>query len=183
MANLGTKSLMADMSVRYKWEPQRTNHFEVTISKFDAATTEVISLAVSTFSLPNITNDPIEVPHGNSRIKFAGQASFGGSESLEVIDYVGVDIEGIILGWKNQVYNPATDTMGLAAEYKRDIFVTEFSPDGKQLSKWQLEGAWPSGVAFGDTLSMDGSEVKKITMTIAYDKGYRVESTRSQAGV
>ena len=153
---------------KYNFEPQRTNHFEVLIDGLDGLT-----LAVNTFSLPNITNDPIEIAHGNSRRKYAGQAAFGGSETLEVTDYIGLDIEGQVNSWRLQVYDPMTDLMGLAATYKKNAWVTEYAPDGSALRVWALQGVWPSGVAYGDTLSMDGSEVKKITLTLAYDRGYR----------
>lgn len=168
---------MHDTNDIYKWEPQRTNHFEVTISGVGE---ELVlgdadfSLAINSFSLPNITNDPIEIAHGNSRRKYAGQTVFGGAETLEVTDYIGKDIEKIVNDWRLKVYNPEDDTMGLAGSYKKDGIITEFAPDGAKRRQWMIKGMWPSGVAFGDTLSMDGSEVKKITMTIAYDRAWRV---------
>lgn len=161
---------LSDVTDKYKWEPQRTNHFEVIINGLP----QELTLAVSMFSLPNITNDPIEVAHQNSRHKYAGQANFAGAESLEVIDYIGLDVEDIVDSWRTQVYNAETDKMGLAADYKRDAYVVEYSPDYEKLRTWKIVGAWPSGVAFGDTLSMEGSEVKKVTLTIAYDRAYRV---------
>ena len=163
---------LSDLQNKYKFEPQRTNHFEVTITGLPAE----LSLAVNMFSLPNVTNDPIEIPHQNSRIKFAGQTNFGGAESLEVIDYVGLDTEGMMNDWRKEVYDPKTDKMGIASVYKKEATVTEYSPDHEVLRQWKLVGVWCSGVAFGDTLSMDGSEVKKITCTIAYDRGYRIEA-------
>jgi len=166
---------LSDLQNKYKWEPQRTNHFEVVISGLPAE----LTLAVNTFSLPNVTTDPIEVPHGNSRKKFAGQAAFGGADTLEVIDYVGLDTEAIVNDWKILVFNPETDQMGIANDYKKNATVTEFSPDHTQLRVWYLEGVWPSGVAFGDSLTQDGSDVKKITLSLAYDRGYR----KATAGV
>jgi hypothetical protein len=163
---------LSDVANKYKWEPQRTNHFEVVITGLP----KELTLAVNTFSLPNVTNDPIEVPHGNSRIKFAGQTMFGGSDSLEVIDYVGLDTEKIVNDWRLQVYDPQTDQMGVAVDYKKNATITEYAPDHTQLRVWNLEGVWCSGAAFGDSLTMDGSDVKKITMTLAYDRGYRKSS-------
>jgi hypothetical protein len=172
----------ANQTNKYEWEPQRTNHFEVTINGLlddEGDATHKFALAVSTFSLPNITTDPIEIAHGNSRQKYAGQAVFGGAESLEVIDYIYPDMEMIVRNWQVKVYNPQTDMMGLAADYKKDAIVTEYSPDGIKLRQWKLEGVWPSGVAYGDTLTQDGSEVKKVTLTLAYDRGWRVASSNS----
>jgi hypothetical protein len=168
LLHTGGPIALHDMANKYKFEPQRTNHFEILIDGLEGLT-----LAVNTFSLPNITNDPIEIAHGNSRRKYAGQTAFGGSETLEVTDYIGLDVEGMVNTWRLQVYDPKTDLMGCAVDYKKNAWVTEYAPDGLALRVWNLEGVWPSGVAYGDTLSMDGSEVKKITLTLAYDRGYR----------
>lgn len=154
---------------KFRWEPQRTNHFELVVEGMDAD----FPLVVNTFGLPNVTNDPIEVAHGNSRKKFAGQTAFGGADSLEVTDYVGYDTEQQINDWRLQVYDPHTDTIGLAFNYKRAATVTEYSPDRTRLRVWHIEGLWPSGVAYGDSLTNDGSDVKKITLTMAYDRAYR----------
>jgi hypothetical protein len=167
--HFGGPIVLHDTINKYKFEPQRTNHFEVYIPDLG----DNFALAVNTFSLPNITNDPIEIAHGNSRRKYAGQTAFGGAETLEVTDYIGLDVEAIVNNWRLKVYDPQTDMMGLAADYKKNGTVTEYAPDGERLRVWNIHGMWPSGVAFGDTLSMDGSEVKKITLTIAYDRGFR----------
>jgi hypothetical protein len=156
----------------YKWEVQRTNHFEIEFDE-NLEGGRDLALAVNMFSLPNIANDPIEVARQNSRIKYAGQAQFTGAESLEVIDYIGADIEAIVNNWRLKVYDPENDRMGLAANYKCNAWVKEYAPDHTQVRVWRLIGVWPSSVAFGDSMSMDGSEVKKITLTLSYDRGYR----------
>lgn len=154
-----------------KYEPQRTNHFEVLITNIEGAVE--LNLAVSEFSLPNITNSPIEIGHGNSKVKFAGQTEFGGSDSLTVIDFLNPDVELIVTKWHKTVYNPDNNTIGWASSYKKEATVTEYAPDGSTPRVWTLEGVWPSGVAYGDGFNYDGSDVKKITITLSYDKGYR----------
>ncbi|AMM44843.1 tail tube protein [Bacillus phage SP-15] len=163
------------LSANKRYEPQRVNNFEVTIYGLPggAGAAKELTMAVSTFSKPNITNDPIEVPHGNSKVKFAGTTQFQGSETLEVVDYIGADIEKIVVDWHKQVYNPEDDTIGFAQNYKKKATITEFAPDGTMERSWTLLGLFPTGVNYGENLNYEGNEVKKIQMTLSYDKAYR----------
>lgn len=162
------------ISANQNYEPQRTNNFQLEIYGLEGASTEEIMLAVSDFSLPTISNSPVEIGRGNSKVKFAGQTEFSGMDSLQVIDYIPVDIEKIIRDWHIQVYNPETDQIGWAYIYKKDGLLIEFAPDGTQLRGWEIKGLWPSSVNYGGSLSMDGAEVKKIEITMAYDKAWRL---------
>lgn len=171
----GTRALtVGARAAPYKWEPQRTNHFEIQFNT--GIIHHEIALAVASFGLPTIANDPVEVPHVNHRIKFAGQAVFSGAETLEVVDFVGRDVEGMLYDWRLEVYNPWNDVMGLAANYKEEADVLEFAPDGEAIRAWRLEGVWPTTVSFGDSMTYDGSEVKRCNVTMAYDRGYRFDA-------
>lgn len=161
------------LSANRNYEPQRTNNFQVEIYNLPGAGTEQIMLALVDFSLPNITNEPLDVGHGNSVVHYAGRAQFQGMDSLSVVDWITTDMEKIIKAWHYQVYNPENDKIGWAVDYKKDGCVTEFGPDGTFFRDWTIKGCWPSGVNYGETLSHDGNEVKKITMTITYDKAWR----------
>lgn len=161
------------VSANRNYEPQRTNNFQVEFYNLPGAGTQEIMLATNDFSLPTISTPVVDVGHGNSKVHFAGQAEFSGMESLQVVDYITTDIENIIKEWHLQVYNPETDKIGWAANYKKDGQVTEFAPDGTNLRNWKIKGAFPSAVNYGPTLSMDGAEVKKVEITISYDKAWR----------
>lgn len=175
------------------YEPQRTNHFEVylflpaLLTGGDTAKVEqqrkYITLATTDFSLPNISTTPIEIPYGNTKIKLAGTVEYGGADSLTCVDFIGADVEGILYNWQNLVNNPETGQIGWAYNYKTDAKVLEYSGDGECLATWILKGVWPSGVAYGDTLSKGDSTVKNVVATISYDLGYRKfgTSTRGNA--
>lgn len=163
------------LSANRRYEPQRTNNFQVTIFGLPggAGAAKELTMAVSTFQKPNITNEAIEVPHGNSKVKFAGKTEFTGAETLEVIDYIGADIERIVVDWHKQVYDPDTDNIGFAQDYKKKAQIIEFAPDGTMERTWVLLGVFPTGVNYGDTLNYEGNETKKIQLTLSYDKAYR----------
>lgn len=174
------------------YEPQRNNHFEVyiyippVIAGGDAARIEqfrkYITLATTDFSLPNITVSPVEIPYGNTKIKLAGQVEYGGADSLECIDFIGADVEGILYAWQNIVYSPETGQVGWAVNYKTDAKVLEYSVDGACLASWILRGVWPSGITYG-SLSRGSSDIKKVSVQLSYDLAYRKfgQSTRNTA--
>jgi hypothetical protein len=173
------------------YEPQRTNHFEVyiylptIIAGGDAAKIEqfrkYITLATTDFSLPNITVSPIQIPYGNTKINLAGSVEYGGADSLTCTDFIGADVEGILYAWQNLVYSPETGQIGWATNYKTDAKVLEYSADGACLSSWILRGVWPSAVDYGNSMSKGDSQVKNVTVTLAYDLAYRKygKSTRN----
>lgn len=150
------------------YEVQRTNNFQV---QFNIDGAETLMFAVESFPLPTIANEPLELPHGNTRVKVAGQASFEGGD-LVVKDFIVADTEKVIEQWRRKVYDPETDQIGWAADYKVTGYVYEFSPDGSVSRTWKLLGCWPSSVSYGE-LSNDGSDKKQITITITYDKAIR----------
>lgn len=171
-----------------KFEPQRTNHFEVFIKLPTSITTsleelrswqEWLTLSTSDFSLPSITVSPIEIPYGNTKIKVAGNVEFGGADSLTCTDFIGADVEKILYTWQNQIYNPETGQMGWAANYKADAKVLEYSADGACLSSWILFGVWPSAVNYGSSMSKGDSQVKSVSVTLSYDLAYRKYGTSS----
>ena len=153
-----------------KYQPQMTNHFEVQIEGLG----EDFTLTVSTCNLPEVSNPAVEIPFGNSKVKVAGQAEYSGGD-IEVTDTIGADTENIINSWRLEVYDPETDKMGWAEDYKREAVVTQYGPDGTSERVWKLEGVWPETVSYG-SLDYSSSDAKKISMTLAYDRAYPVRS-------
>lgn len=151
------------------YEIQRTNHFEVQIAGLAGG--EELTMVVESFGMPNYSNSAIELAHGNTRVKVAGQTTFEDSE-LVVKDAIGADTEKTVNDWHKQVYDPATDKIGWAADYKKNATVFEYAPDGTFVRQWKLVGVWPSAVAYGD-MAYDGSDKKTINLTLSYDKAYR----------
>lgn len=148
------------------FQPQMTNHFEVQIEGLG----EDITLAVTKTSLPQISMSVVELHHVNSSAKMGGKVEYGDG-SLEVIDAIRKDIEKIINDWQKQVYDPETDLMGWAEDYKKDALLTQYGPDGSYERTWKLEGVWPSSVEYGD-LAYEGSDKKTISATLTYDRAY-----------
>lgn len=152
------------MSANYQFEVQRTNNFEVILQGFPPEFT----LAVESSPSPVISNDPIELAYGNSKVKVAGQASFDDFD-IQIKDFIDADMEMYLYEWRGQVYDPWSDRIGWAKDYKRNGFLHQYAPDGTCQRSWKLWGVWPTNYNGGD-FQYDGGDKKLISMTLSVDK-------------
>ena len=150
-------------------EVQRDNHFEVQIADIEAE--ELLTLAVQSTNLPTITVPQVEIPHGNGVVKVAGQPEFD-DITIEVKDFIGDDVEGKLYQWHNEVYDPYSDEVGFAADYKKDGYLNQFAPDGSHKRTWNIRGVWPTSFESGD-MNYEGSDQKLVTLTLSVDRAVR----------
>ena len=167
------------------YDPMRNNTFEFVVTGLDKLlrvgadgseenayitnAQEVLRLSVDSASIPMFTQEVIPVKRGNSTIKFAGTPSFA-SGSLIVNDWIGADSKSALMAWQNLSYNVKTDRVGNAADYKKDCWLIEYTPDyTKQVRQWQLKGCFISGLS-EDAYSMSSDGKKTISATIEYDR-------------
>ena len=164
----------------YEFEPQRSNNFEVQFtglnnlvtvdksSKLDGTkATDTIRLACAGSGTPGFSVETLKIQRGNAEVKFAGKASYDDSE-IKLNDFIGKDVEKIISAWQGLVYNPRTQNIGKASDYKKTGYLLEFSPDHAIVRQWELVGCWVSKVSYGD-YSSDNPSLRQITATIVYD--------------
>ena len=161
------------------WEPQRTNNFEIRFPNLPQLTSidqgltmptnanEILTL--STKSVGGLTTNipSLNVSYGNNTIKFAGKPEYT-DVTITFRDFIGMQTERIIMSWSKLVYNPNTEKVGRASVYKQDGYLLEFSPDGDYCKTWQLQGAWPGNVSFGD-YSNDDNSIREINVTFYID--------------
>lgn len=162
------------------YEPQRNNNFEVHIYglsglvtvdkgiKIPQSTAEE-SLTLSTVSVGQINTNvnPITIPYGNTKVKFAGLPEISDTD-IVFNDYIGKSTERIIAAWHSLVFNPKTEKIGRASVYKKPGILIETAPDGTHARMWQLKGCWPSNVQYGG-YDYNGGATRQITMTLSYD--------------
>lgn len=129
---------------------------------------DVITLALSNFALPKVTNNPIEVGYLNETRKFAGRPVF---DDLSVVckDYINVPVARTLQGWRSQVYDPVSGRIGMAAQYKKTAVIKLYGPNGGFDREYTLHGCWPQGLDLGE-IDMNGDDIVQITMTMTYDK-------------
>lgn len=158
-----------------KYQLQRKNHFQVQFlpSRYDPTLSidPELRFMLKSFPLPKETTETNDINYFNQTIKVAGKTTFD-NFTMVLRDSIGFDVEQKFLNWRNRVYDPRSGRMGLAAMYKLDAMVYEFTPNREYYRAWKCEGCFPSGVDYGDMDYDDGGE-KQISVTISVDRAYR----------
>nr|DAY17821.1 MAG TPA: Baseplate wedge protein [Caudoviricetes sp.] len=151
-----------------RFQAQMTNWFKVIIGGVNSD----ITLLVQNVNLPEESNPPVELPYGNTKAKVPGQTEYS-DNSLSIIDAMQADIEQEFVKWRKTVYDPETGKMGWVSEFKRDMTVYQYGPDGTCIRGWRYEGCWPSQINYGE-MTGDSSDKKLIQVTITYDRAVRL---------
>ena len=161
------------------WEPQRTNNFEIQFPNLGQLFTidqglalpgnasDLLTLSVKSVSYPSTNIDKLTISYGNNSVNFAGRPNYGEVE-IVVNDFIGIQSERILMGWSGLVYNPKTEVIGWASQYKRDGYLLEFAPDGTCVRRTQLRGCFPGTVAPGN-FSNDDNSLREISVTFYCD--------------
>lgn len=154
------------------YEPQRQNNALMYIVGVGGQQENVLTLSLSAFPLPKVTQNPIEIGYLNEKRKFAGNPTFD-DLSVTFNDYIDVGTADALLLWRHQCYDPNRGTVGLASSYKKSGWVTLFSPDGDPgyNREYTLIGIWPSMFDPGE-IDHQGEDVVRITCTFTIDKAY-----------
>lgn len=162
------------------YEPQRNNNFEIHIYGLNNLRTvdtkmrvpqdiaeESLTLSAVSVGQINTNVGIITIPYGNTKVKYAGLPEISDSD-IVYNDYIGKSTERIIAAWHALVFDPKTEKIGRATEYKKRALLVETAPDGTRARTWELKGCWPSNVQFGG-YDYNGGQVRQITMTLTYD--------------
>lgn len=164
------------------YEIQRDNNFMFYVSGLkgklkipqnsyaQAHAEEVLKISVSKASVPHFSQNPISVRRGNNEMKFAGVPTFG-SGSIELNDYIGAGTKDVLMAWQNQSYDVRTEKVGLAADYKCDAYLLEYTPDYQLVRSWKLMGCWISELSEPGYDHGSNNKVS-ITAKIEYDKAW-----------
>lgn len=186
--NIGTYHL-ADNPTLY--EPQRSNNFRflcdlnnIIRAGFQGDESnatipnaqEILDFSVSQASVPHFSQSVITIKRGNTSMKFAGAIEFP-EGTIAINDYIGADSKAILMAWQNLSGNVRTEKVGLAADYKRDAYLVEYTPDYQVVRQWVLKGCWVSNVS-EDAYNSESNEKRLVTATIQYDRAY-IDTTES----
>jgi len=147
------------------FEPQRGNNALV---RFDIDPEGLLVFAVSTFPLPKLHNEPLELQYLNETRKFAGAHTVDDMD-FTFTDYIDNPVALKLLSWYQRVFDLYNGKIGLARNYKSRGDLTLYGPNGEFDRRWELIGCWPSSFDAGD-IDMSSGEPVKINMTITIDK-------------
>lgn len=140
--------------------------------KYFANPDEIIRVSVNKASVPTYSQDPIEVNRGNTSIKYAGKIKFSDNIPIQLYDFIGAEVKDILVAWQSLSGNPYTEKVGHASDYKKEAFLTEYTPDYQIVRRWHLYGCWLSSLSFGDYKYEGGADVVQVNANVTYDKAY-----------
>lgn len=181
---LGTYHMVSTTSSMY--EPQRTNNFELQIVGLGGLKmftdknssgigksvpnniSDQLTLSIANFTAPTIEMSNITIPYSNNEVHFAGKPTFSGANRVTFNDYIGLNVERLLMAWFKEVYNVKTQAVGRAKNYKKTAYVIEYDPSGTYSRSWQLNGLWISSIELGE-YSQDDNSVRKINCAFVYD--------------
>lgn len=175
---------------RGNFSPQHVNNWTVEIHGLAGGAGGILtgrdslSFALSRGFLPTVGVDEVAIPFGNETVYVAGRARYEGG-TLEVRDYVDVDIQEILKSWYALVYGGVDGNWGIVgvpSAYKRLADLLLCAPDGTSQRSWRLEGLWPVQMNFG-ALDMASSEQVQVAISLRYDRAqYKGGGTSVSSG-
>ena len=85
---------------------------------------------------------------------------------------ISAEVKDILIAWQALSGNPYTEKVGHASDYKKEAFLTEYTPDYQIVRRWHLFGCWLSDLSFGDYQYDGNAEKVEVDATVTYDKAY-----------
>lgn len=126
-----------------------------------------LDLIIRQAFLPQVSLNPIELRRGNDAKMFAGVATWQGGQ-ITIFDTLSRKELDTLLDWFHQTYDSDTGAIGIASEYKKQGYITEFAADGRYRRRWKVNGLWISDINLGD-LDASSGDMKQLTFTLSID--------------
>lgn len=142
------------------YEPKRKFRWVLQIDGIDA-------FVMKTASRPQQTFEETVVDYINTKRYLSGKASWN-PIPCAMHDPIAPSAAQKIMDWLRLNYEPLTGRMGYASFYKKDISLKLLDPQGTVVELWDITGAWPQDVNFGD-LDYATSDPAEITYVLRFD--------------
>lgn len=138
---LGTNHMLGVDS----YVPLTKNNFEIRIYNMDGSSPTEFSdlLTLSTAEVGEIqeSEDTITVHYGNGLIKFPSKVSYS-DVTWSLNCYCEPNVLDSLRQWRKQIYDPATERMGLPSEYMRQVYFLRYDGQGNVRDGIRCPGTW-----------------------------------------
>lgn len=153
---LETSQLLAN-----SFEPKRAFEWIIEIDGIDAFTAK-------TFARPDRQGEHITLDYINEKRFLAGKTAW---EPLDLVLYDPIEPSAAqkIMDWMRIVHDETVGRMGYSAMYKKNFSLKMLDPVGNVVEKWNIIGAWPQNVKFGE-LDYSSNDAVTITCNIRMDR-------------
>ena len=152
--------------------PLTTNNFEIRIYNMDGTTPAENSdlLTLSTDEVGEIaeTEDAIDVHYGNGIIRFPGKVTYG-EVDWTLNCYCEPNVLGALRDWRNTVYDPISEKMGLPSQFMKQVFFIKYDGQGRVRDVIRCPGTWIKDLQNG-AMSQAGGDLVKVRVTLVISK-------------
>lgn len=125
--------------------PLTTNNFEVRIYNMDGSSptenSDLLTLSTAEIGDVSESEDIITVHYGNGLIKFPSKVNFD-DVTWTLNCYCEPNVLGALEEWRRQVYDPATERMGLPTEYMKQVYFLRYDGQGNLRHGLRCPGTW-----------------------------------------
>lgn len=142
------------------FEPKRKFRWILAIEGID-------SYLLKSAARPTMTTEEFQIDYINATRYLASKYTFN---SIEVSMHDAIAPAGAqqVMEWLRLAHEHVSQRGGYADFYKRDIQLKMLDPFGNVVELWDIKGAFPQEVNFGE-LDYSNMESADITLTIRYD--------------
>jgi hypothetical protein len=152
---LATTELLANT-----YEPKRKFRWVLQIDGLDG-------YVLKTAARPQATFEETVIDFINTKRYVSGKMSWN-PISVTMNDPIAPSASQKIMDWLRLNYESLTGRMGYATFYKKDISLKLLDPQGTVVELWDLTGAWPQDINFGD-LDYASSDNVEVSFTLRFD--------------
>lgn len=155
------ETLEVNQLLANEFEPKRQFEWILELNGIDAFTTK-------TFARPSRNSEHITIDYINQKRFLAGKSEW---QPLDLVLYDPIEPSAAqkVMDWMRIVHDESVGRMGYSSMYKKNFALKMLDPVGNVVEKWNIIGAWPQNVNFGD-LDMASSEAVTVTCTIRMDR-------------
>lgn len=142
------------------YEPLRKFRWLLQIDGIDA-------FVLKTAARPQATFEETVIDYVNTKRYVSGKMAWN-PIAITMHDPIAPSASQKIMDWLRLNYEPLTGRMGYATFYKKDITLKILDPQGTVVQLWDITGAWPSDINWGD-LDYASSDIVEISYTLRFD--------------
>jgi hypothetical protein len=142
------------------YEPKRKFRWILQIEGIDAYT-------LKTAARPQLTFDEVVIDYINTKRYVSGKQTWA-AMAVTTHDPIAPSAAQKVMDWVRLNYEPLTGRMGYASFYKKNIVLKLLDPQGTVVEYWDIIGAWPQDVNFGD-LDYASNDNSEISFTLRFD--------------
>ena len=165
---MGTNHMLGQNS----YVPLTTNNFEIRIYNLDGSSptefSELLTLSTDTIGAIEEQEEIITVHYGNGIIKFPAKVTFP-EVTWTLNCYCEPNVLQSLRDWRQKVYDPKTEKMGLPSEYMRTAYFIKYDGQGNIRDCIKCPGTFIGALNNGE-MNQAGGEVVKVTVPLVISR-------------